>query len=204
MNDIFDPLDRLTGAADNARLAALTELLAERASESGTVDVLTRTVDSPVGPLLLAATSAGLVRVAYASEDHDRVLSELAQQLSPRILWSTKAFDGLARQLDEYFTGRRHDFQTPVDLQLITGFRREVLDLLPSIPYGQTRSYADLAAQAGRPTAVRAVGSACGHNPVPIVVPCHRVVRSDGSLGGYLGGLAAKQALLTLEAGRVA
>ena len=144
------------------------------------------------------------MRVAYASEDHDRVLSELAQQLSPRILLSTKAFDGLARQLDEYFTGRRHDFQTPVDLQLITGFRREVLDLLPSIPYGQTRSYADLAAQAGRPTAVRAVGSACGHNPVPIVVPCHRVVRSDGSLGGYLGGLAAKQALLTLEAGRVA
>jgi methylated-DNA-[protein]-cysteine S-methyltransferase len=185
---------------DAARLEALHAALLERASAASVLDATYRVVDSPLGPLLLAATDAGLVRVAYAVEDHDRVLDALGGRVGSRILKDGKRFDDAARQLDEYFAGTRRVFDLPVDLRLAHGFRLDVLRHLTAIPYGSTESYAEVATAAGSPRAVRAVGSACATNPLPIVVPCHRVVRSDGSLGGYLGGLPAKETLLHLEA----
>lgn len=158
-----------------------------------------RTTDSPFGPLLLAATTEGLVRVAFEHEDLDEVLASLAASISPRVLRTGRRTDEVARQLDEYFAGRRRVFDLPVDLRLVRGFRRAVISHLGAIAYGSTESYAAVARAAGSPTAVRAVGSACAHNPVPVVVPCHRVVRSDGSIGQYLGGVEMKAALLALE-----
>jgi methylated-DNA-[protein]-cysteine S-methyltransferase len=184
-----DTLDRL-----HARLVAAAEA-------DGSLDIAYRTLDSPLGSLLLAATPAGLLRVAYPSEGHDDVLAAIATRVSPRVLRAPARLDGAARELDAYFAGRRRSFDLALDLQLAHGFRRAVLDQLPTIDYGSTASYAAIAAAAGSPRAVRAVGTACATNPLPIVIPCHRVVRSDGSLGAYLGGVAAKQALLTLEAG---
>ncbi len=181
-------------------LRALHDQLAARADTAGLLDLAYRTVDSPVGTLLLAATPAGLVRVAFASEDHDRVLATLASQISPRILNAPQRLDDAARELDEYFTGARRHFDLPLDFRLSAGFRRAVLSQLPAIGYGQTASYAQVAAAAGSPRAVRAAGTACALNPLPVVVPCHRVVKSDGSPGRYRGGPAAKQLLLNLEA----
>ena len=173
--------------------------LADRADDDGLLDVAYTTVDSPLGPLLVAVTDVGLVRVAFDGENHAAVLAALSERVSRRILRSGRGTDGAARQLDEYFAGRRRSFDVPVDLRLVDGFRRDVISQLPTIPYGDTASYAELAARAGRPTAVRAAGSACAHNPVPVVVPCHRVVRSDGTIGQYRGGAAAKATLLSLE-----
>lgn len=174
--------------------------LATAAAEQHLLDIAYRSVDSPVGPLLLAATERGLVRVAFALEDHDAVLQALADRLGPRILENPSRLDAAARQLDEYFAGARRSFDVPLDFSLSRGFRLSVLEHLPHIPYGSTESYAQVALAAGSPKAVRAVGSACASNPLPVVVPCHRVVRSDGSFGGYLGGPEAKRALLALEA----
>ncbi|GCD18665.1 methylated-DNA--protein-cysteine methyltransferase [Cellulomonas algicola] len=174
--------------------------LVARAAEDGLLDVAYRTVDSPLGPLLLARTPAGVVRVAFAVQDHDAVLQDLAVRVSPRVLEAPGALDDVARELDEYFAGSRLTFDVPVDLRLTAGFRRSVVEHLPDIPYGRTASYAQVAASAGSPRAVRAVGTACALNPVPLVVPCHRVVRSDGSPGRYAGGDAAKHVLLELEA----
>jgi methylated-DNA-[protein]-cysteine S-methyltransferase len=174
--------------------------LIAKAAAAGILDVAYRTVDSPLGPLLLAATPMGLVRVAFAVEGHDDVLGRLAADVSPRILAAPDRLDDAARQLDEYFTRRRRTFELPIDLRLAHGFRREVLEHLPRIPYGATASYAAVAGASGKPTAVRAAASACSHNPLPLIVPCHRVVRSDGTIGNYLAGTAAKQALLDLEA----
>jgi len=176
----------------------LRDRLVADAERAGLLDVAYRTVDSPVGPLLLAATPAGLVRVAYGSPDE--ALTSLADKVSPRILHAPGRLDAVARQLDEYFAGTRHAFDVPLDLRLASGFRRSVLDHLPDIGYGRTASYADVAAAAGSPRAVRAVGTACALNPVPVVLPCHRVVRSDGSMGRYAGGDEAKRTLLALEA----
>ena len=173
--------------------------LADAAGEAGLLDVAYRSIDSPVGPLLLAATGQGLIRVAYASEDHDRVLSQLASRVSPRVLLAPARLDNAAREIDEYFAGHRTRFDLPLDMRLATGFRREVLAQLPSIGYGHTASYAAMAAAAGRPRAFRAAGTACATNPLPVVVPCHRVIKSDGSLGRYAGGEVAKRTLLTLE-----
>ncbi len=173
--------------------------LAERAAAEGLLDVAYRTIDSPVGSLLLAATDAGLVRVAFEREGHDAVLGELANSVSPRILQSGRRTDDVARQIDEYFDGRRRTFDVNVDLRLIAGFRRTVVSHLADIAYGTTASYATLATLAGNPAAVRAAASACSHNPIPVVIPCHRVIRSDGSVGQYLGGIDAKVALLALE-----
>lgn len=181
-------------------LSSLHERLAERAEAEGILDVAYRLVDSPLGPLLLAATAGGLVRVGFAVEGHDRVLSDLAEQISPRILEAPARLDRAAAQLDEYFAGRRRRFELPLDLRLARGFRLQVLEHLPAIAYGTTESYAAVAAAAGRPAAIRAAAGACSHNPLPLVIPCHRVVRSDGSLGGYLGGTQVKQTLLDLEA----
>ena len=190
-----------TSSADADHLQGLHARLAVAAQRAGVLDVTYRTIDSPVGPLLLAATDQGLVRVAYESENHDAVLQSLADRISPRVLAAADRMDLAARELDEYFAGRRRRFDLPLDWRLATGFRRAVLGTLASgIDYGHTASYAAVASLAGNPKAVRAVGTACATNPLPVVVPCHRVVRSDGSLGGYLGGVAAKQALLALEA----
>lgn len=175
--------------------------LAARAQRQGLLDVSYRTIESPLGPLLLAATVDGLVRVAFSREDHDSVLSRLAADVSPRILRTPRRLDKAARQLDEYFAGRRRAFTVPVDLRLARGFRRSVLVHLRDIPYGKTESYTAVARAAGKPSAIRAAASACSHNPLPLVVPCHRVVRSDGSFGEYLGGPEAKHALLAMEAG---
>jgi methylated-DNA-[protein]-cysteine S-methyltransferase len=174
--------------------------LAAAAGREGLLDVAYRTVDSPFGPLLLAATPVGLVRVAFEREDHHAVLAALAEAISPRILRSGLGTDDAARQIDEYLNGRRRRFEVPVDLRLVHGFRRTVVTRLADIPYGTTESYGALARSAGNPAAVRAVGSACSHNPLPLVLPCHRVVRSDGTIGQYLGGTDAKAALLALEA----
>jgi len=182
-----------------ATLARLRDGLADRAAAEGLLDVAYRTVDSPVGTLLLAATPLGLTRVAYEREGHDAVLSRLAEQVSPRVLHAPARLDGAARELDEYFAGRRRVFDLPLDMRLAHGFRRTVLTHLRDIAYGSTESYAVVAAAAGSPAAVRAVGTACAHNPLPVVVPCHRVVRSDGSSGQYLGGPEVKRQLLSLE-----
>jgi methylated-DNA-[protein]-cysteine S-methyltransferase len=181
-------------------LRRLRDRLAAAAQAEGILDVTYRIVDSPVGTLLLASTDLGLVRVAYASEDHDAVLQILSDRVSPRILNAPARLDTTARELEEYFAGRRHAFDVPLDWRLSTGFRRTVLNRLPTIGYGHTATYAAVAALAGNPKAVRAVGTACATNPLPVVVPCHRVVRSDGGMGGYLGGVEAKRTLLTLEA----
>jgi len=176
-----------------------SSILVTAASGAGILDVAYRMLDTPVGPLLLAATEQGVVRVAFDREDHDLVLVALAEKVSPRIMLSPGRLDPAARQLSEYFAGSRRSFDLPLDLRLATGFRRSVLAHLPQIGYGHTESYAQVASAAGHPRAVRAVGSACATNPVPVIVPCHRVVRSDGSLGGYAGGASAKQSLLALE-----
>jgi methylated-DNA-[protein]-cysteine S-methyltransferase len=185
---------------DEQASARLHARLAAAAAADGILDVAYRTVDTPLGTLLLAATEQGVVRVAYTSQGHDAALAQLAELVSPRILNAPGRLDGLTRQLDEYFAHRRRVFDVPLDLRLSKGFRRSVLAHLLEIPYGVTESYAQVATAAGRPRAVRAVGTACATNPVPIVVPCHRVVRSDGSFGGYAGGPDAKQSLLLLEA----
>jgi methylated-DNA-[protein]-cysteine S-methyltransferase len=181
-------------------LTRLHRRLEADAADHELLDIAYRTVETPVGDLLLAATAQGLVRVAYASEGLDTVLQSLATKISPRILRAPRRLDAAASQLDDYFTGRRQSFQLPLDLRLSTGFRRSVLEHLRGIAYGSTESYAAVAAATGHSKAIRAVGSACATNPLPVVVPCHRVLRSDGSLGGYLGGLAVKRALLDLEA----
>ena len=195
-------LDRLTSAPtlDPGAAERLHARLVARAQAEGLLDVAYGTVDSPLGSLLLAATPDGLVRLAFDLEGHDTVLGRLAATVSPRILHAPARLDTAARQLDEYFAGRRRRFELPIDLRLAHGFRRTVLDHLLDVGYGTTTSYAALAAAAGRPAAVRAAGSACATNPLPVVVPCHRVVRSDGTVGRYLGGTEAKQALLAMEA----
>ncbi|AEV75994.1 O-6-methylguanine DNA methyltransferase [Mycolicibacterium rhodesiae NBB3] len=194
--NIFDELQ-----ADDETMSRLHARLEGAAEADHSLDLAYRTIDTPVGSLLLAATTVGVVRVAYDIEGHDVVLSRLADTVSPRILQSPARLDALARQIDEYFAKRRTTFDVAVDLRLANGFRRDVVEHLRNIGYGRRESYAAVAAAIGHPGAVRAVGTACGHNPLPVVFPCHRVVRSDGSAGHYVGGAAAKTALLELEAG---
>jgi len=195
--NLFDDLH-----ADDETMGRLRNRLERDASASDLLDVAYRTVDSPVGTLLLAATTVGLIRVAYDIEDHDSVLTKLASAVSPRVLRAPARLDDTARQLDEYFAKRRTDFEVSIDLRLADGFRRSVIEHLRDIGYGHRESYAEVAAAVGSPRAVRAVGTACAHNPLPVVIPCHRVVRSDGSTGQYVGGPAAKTTLLDLEAAR--
>ncbi|MCZ2404977.1 methylated-DNA--[protein]-cysteine S-methyltransferase [Paenarthrobacter sp. Z7-10] len=187
------------GYAEEPVLERLHARLAAAAERSGDLDITYRTIDTPVGTLLLAATAQGLLRVAYERENHDHVLEKLSARISPRILKSAHRLEPVVRELEEYFSGTRSRFDLPLDLSLSSGYRREVLAHLPRIGYGHTESYAQVALATGNPKAVRAVGTACATNPLPVVVPCHRVVRSDGSAGGYVGGPDAKAALLMLE-----
>lgn len=192
----------VTNEADVARLAALRADLARRAEAEGLIEVAYRTMDTDIGPVLLAGTPVGLVRVAFAREGFDAVLESLAQRVGPRMLEAPARLDRAAAELEEYLGGRRRAFDVGLDLRLASGFRQRVLERLRGVGYGRTVSYATLAADVGNPKAVRAVGSACATNPLPVVVPCHRVLRSDGTLGGYLGGLDVKVALLALERAR--
>ncbi|MCW2810677.1 MAG: cysteine methyltransferase [Friedmanniella sp.] len=192
--------ERLLPAGPPPDLTALHARLVAGAESAGLLDVAYATVDTPLGLLLLAATPRGLVRVAYEVEGTDAVLERLAERLSPRILYAPARLAAAAAQLQDYLAGRRRTFDLPLDHALSSGFYAAVRLALPGIGYGQTRTYAEVARGVGRPTAVRAVGSACARNPLPVVVPCHRVLRSDGGLGGYIGGVEAKRTLLALEA----
>jgi methylated-DNA-[protein]-cysteine S-methyltransferase len=194
-----DPIEpRLRGPATDPT-ADLAAALA-RADAEGLVDVAYATTDSPVGPLLVAATPAGLVRVAFEREDDDEVLGQLAARVSPRVLEAPGRLDEVRRELDEYFAGGRDHFELPLDWRLSGGFRKTVLERLHAeVEYGRTVSYLELATMVGNPKASRAVGTAMATNPIPIVVPCHRVLRTGGQLGGYGGGLQAKVKLLELE-----
>jgi methylated-DNA-[protein]-cysteine S-methyltransferase len=174
--------------------------LGARAEAEGLVDVAYASVDSPLGPLVVAATPRGVVRVAYTDRSSpEEVLEELAARVSPRVLESPRRVDPVRRELDEYFAGRRREFETPVDWSQLTGFTRKVLRATARIGFGDTSTYAGVATQAGSPRAVRAAGNALGANPVPVVVPCHRVLRTGGALGGYAGGSERKAYLLRLE-----
>jgi methylated-DNA-[protein]-cysteine S-methyltransferase len=198
-HELSETLHRALGVGAD-HLQGLRERLAASAAADHVLDVAYCTVDSPIGVLLLAATETGLVRVAFAREGHDVVLQTLSDRISPRLLHHPRRLDDVARELDEYFGGRRHAFDLRLDWRLSGGFRAIVLRHLREIAYGRTATYATVAQLAGRPKAVRAVGTACATNPLPVIVPCHRVVRSDGGMGGYLGGIEAKAALLGLEA----
>jgi methylated-DNA-[protein]-cysteine S-methyltransferase len=171
--------------------------IAERAAAEGLLDVAYASIDSPLGPLVAATTPHGLVRLAYGSEDE--VLGDLATRLSPRILEAPTRLDEVRRELDEYFEGERKGFDLAIDWSLTRGFAGEVLRQTARIGFGKTSTYAELAGRAGSPRAVRAAGNALGANPIPVVVPCHRVLRTGGALGGYTGGLERKQFLLRLE-----
>lgn len=170
-----------------------------RAAEEGLLDVAYTRTDSPFGPLLLAKTPRGLVRVGLPNQDADQLLVDLATRVSPRVLEAPGELDEIRRELDLYFEGKLDSFDLPLDWRLSGGFRQRVLRAINRIPYGQTRSYTEMARKAGNERAVRAAGTACGSNPIPLVVPCHRVLRTGGGLGGYGGGLPMKQALLQLE-----
>jgi methylated-DNA-[protein]-cysteine S-methyltransferase len=174
--------------------------LVERAAAEGLLDVAYSTVDSPLGPLMVAATPRGLVRVSYSQfRDDDAVLADLARRVSPRVLEAPARLDGARRELDEYFEGRRTEFDLPIDWALTRGFTTEVLRATAAVGFGQTTTYAEVAGAAGSPRAVRAAGNSLGSNPMPIVVPCHRVLRTGGALGGYTGGVERKEFLLRLE-----
>jgi methylated-DNA-[protein]-cysteine S-methyltransferase len=191
--------DALLAPAGGADLDAMVAKLAEKAGRDGLIDVAYAEADSPFGQLILATTPRGLVKIGLPNQDPDEVLGELAEKVSPRVLESPAGLDEVQRELDDYFAGRRHEFELALDYSLIGGFRGKVVRQIARIPYGKTVTYTDMARRAGNERAVRAAGTACGRNPIPIVVPCHRVLRSGGGLGGYGGGVEMKEGLLKLE-----
>ncbi len=198
MNDTDAIQAALTSAAD--ALAAPLPPLTDAAEAAELVDVAYATHDSPAGELLLAATPRGLVKLAYLdSEEDEQVLERLARTISPRVLRAPRRLDGARRELEEYFARRRRRFELAIDWQLVHGFGRRVLEVTAQIPYGSVSTYKEVAASAGSPQGSRAAGNALGSNPLPIVVPCHRVLRAGGGLGGYTGGLDRKRLLLAVE-----
>jgi methylated-DNA-[protein]-cysteine S-methyltransferase len=189
--------------AAGAESAAAARRLTRRIADEGLADVTYASVDSPWGPLLAARTKRGLVKLGYPEDDVDTALERLARRVSPRIVeagaGADDGLDAVQRELAEYFEGRRRSFELPLDWALIGPFGRRVLRVTSEIPYGGVLSYAEVAAEAGSPRGSRAAGNALGANPIPIVIPCHRVLRSGGALGGYGGGLDRKRFLLELE-----
>lgn len=178
----------------------LAERFAARAEDEGLVDVAYTVEDSPVGPLLLAATKRGLVELGFEGlKELDFYLERLSRGVSPRILEAPARLDPVRRELDEYFEGRRTRFDVPLDWSLSKGFTQRILRATAKVPYGEVSTYRQMAAKAGNERAVRAAGNALGANPIPIVVPCHRILRTGGSLGGYGGGPERKEFLLRLE-----
>jgi methylated-DNA-[protein]-cysteine S-methyltransferase len=193
--------DTLRHGPDGLDVAAAVRRATDRALAEGAVDITYAEVESPLGPLVAATTGHGLVRLAYEDFNGglDVVLGDLADRVSPRIVEAPSELDDLRRQLDEYFAGTRRDFAVPIDWSLSGGFTQRILQAIWAIPFGETSNYRDVAAAAGNVKATRAAGNACGANPIPIVVPCHRVLRTGGGLGGYTGGTDKKETLLTLE-----
>jgi methylated-DNA-[protein]-cysteine S-methyltransferase len=186
-------------AARGLDLGAFRAELARRAADEGIVDVAYAAAESPLGPLTVIVTRRGLARLSYPDETLDAQLAEVAERISPRILAAPERTDEVRRQLDDYFAGRRRTFDLRVDWRLVRGFAGSVLRATARIPFGSTSSYRQIAADAGSPNAYRAAGNALGSNPIPIVVPCHRVLHAGGGLGGYTGGLDRKRFLLRLE-----
>jgi methylated-DNA-[protein]-cysteine S-methyltransferase len=184
-----------TGGRSRAASAALVDAALDR----GLVDVAIGTADSPIGRLTVAVTPRGLARVAFDDEGPDEVAEELARAISPRVLESSRATQEARRELEEYFDGRRTRFDLRLDRRLIRGIAREVLAATARVPFGRTTTYGEIAERIGSPRAARAVGNALGSNPIPIVIPCHRVLRAGGALGGYGGGAHRKEELLRLE-----
>jgi methylated-DNA-[protein]-cysteine S-methyltransferase len=179
--------------------AAVTAALAARADADGLLDIAWDTLDSPLGELAVFLTPRGLVRLSYGNEPMSDTLDELSSRVSPRILRSARRTDRTRRELDAYFEGRLRRFETPVDWSLTRGFARGVLAATARIPFGETASYGEVAAEAGSPRAARAAGNALSSNPIPIVVPCHRIIHAGGGIGGYTGGLERKRFLLRVE-----
>lgn len=197
-----DELERRLAAGAPGTALDLDRLRAgiiRRAAEEGLIDVAYGAYDSPVGALTVMVTNRGLVRVSYPGDGIAGQLEELADRVSPRILESPRRTDEVRHQLDEYFDGVRRSFDLRIDWRLVGGFAREVLAVTSAIPFGSVSTYGEVAARAGSPRAYRAAGNALGSNPIPIVVPCHRVVHAGGGLGGYAGGLDRKRYLLNLE-----
>ncbi|MEO7294591.1 MAG: methylated-DNA--[protein]-cysteine S-methyltransferase [Candidatus Limnocylindria bacterium] len=196
-----DDLERSLARPPTATLdmESLRAALARRAADDGVLDVAYGTYDSPLGPLTLVVTPRGLVRLSYAQEAVDEQLDEVAARISPRILHAPARTDAVRRQLDDYFGGTRRAFDAPIDWRLVRGFAGEVLKATARIPFGAVSSYREVATEAGSPNAYRAAGNALGSNPIPIVVPCHRVLHAGGGMGGYTGGLDRKRFLLRLE-----
>jgi methylated-DNA-[protein]-cysteine S-methyltransferase len=193
MIDIEHELSRRAPAAEQV------PDISETAAAAGLIDVAYATLDSPVGTLLVAATPRGVVRLAYVNEDDADVLEQLADRVSPRVLAAPRRLDEPRRELDQYFAGRRRAFEIPLDWRLTRGFAQRVLQATARIPYGATATYKQVAAEAGNALASRAAGNALGANPIPIIVPCHRILHSGGGLGGYTGGLERKRVLLGVE-----
>jgi methylated-DNA-[protein]-cysteine S-methyltransferase len=189
---------RLKKARTAGAPADATQRLMQAAAEEGLVDVAYATIDTPIGEWLVAATAKGLVRVAF-TDTFEGVLEELSERVSPRVLEMPSKLDDLRREFDEYFEGKRQDFDYPLDWSLVKGFNLKVLRATAKIPYGGVSTYGTLARMAGSPRAARAAGNALHNNPIPLVVPCHRVLHTGGGLGGYGGGLPMKKYLLTLE-----
>jgi len=197
-----DPLTELFADArkpDPALLRVLHDELVRRADDEAVLDIAYRTMDSPFGTVLLAATARGLLHIGFEIEGLGAVLEALASEISPRILLDPRRLDAAAHQLEEYFAGERREFDVALDLTLAKGFRRSVLEYLPQITYGTTRSYSAVAEAVHHPKAARAVGTACATNPLPLVIPCHRVIKHDGGSGSYRGGASMKRQLLELE-----
>ena len=194
---------RLTAAVPSevpdVDLARLRGRLADRAAKEGILDVAYGHYESPLGELTVIVTPRGLIRLSYPGEGVEGQLTEIAERISPRILDAPERTDAVRRQLDEYFAGLRRDFAVPIDWRLVRGFAGDVLRATARIPFGVVSSYREVATEAGSPNAYRAAGNALGSNPIPIVVPCHRVLHAGGSLGGYTGGLDRKRYLLRLE-----
>ena len=199
----MDALERALANPNPGTDPTLPEI-APAAAAASLLDVAYATLDSPLGTLLLAATPQGLVRLAYIAGDweEDDVLTRLATKLSPRILAAPRRLDQPRRELERYFTGALRRFETPLDWRLTAGFGRRVLQATARIPFGSRSTYMRVAAQAGSPRASRAAGNALGSNPIPIIVPCHRVLHTGGGLGGYTGGLDRKRLLLEIESGQ--
>jgi len=194
-----DELERRLERA-GGRLTLEPPDLPTAAEAAGMLDVAYATTDSPLGPLLLASTDQGLVRVAYLDfSDRETVLQALADRVSPRMLEVPRRLDGPRRELDDYFGGRRREFDLPLDRRLMSDFMRRVLSATAEIPFGSVSTYGAVAREAGSPRGSRAAGNALGSNPMPIVIPCHRVLHADGGIGGYTGGLDRKRTLLELE-----
>jgi methylated-DNA-[protein]-cysteine S-methyltransferase len=198
-----DQLERAMRAGALSDAGPLPDLSAA-AANAGLLDVAYARLDSPVGPLLLALTPRGLVRLAYIDSGEEQILAELATCVSPRVIRAPRQLDEPRRELDQYFAGKRREFELPLDWQLIRGFGRKVLSATARVPYGAVSTYKQLATEAGSPRAARAAGNALGANPLPIVVPCHRILHTGGGLGGYTGGLERKRQLLAIESGQSA